>query len=211
MSDALARLQASGADTLAQATVEVCLAQGVVKEVEKLNGELAGIEFDLARMSGEGEGEAKPKMGSGAGLVSRKEAITAELERLYDVMREHTGRITVSKTIPAGDWRRWADANPARENGRDSNGWPIMSPFDLAVASGYCNASELMARLGDFVTEWQGEALSAGQWEWLEANIYPGELKAIARKVVGLYEGEGAKALPKSSPASSGTASTANS
>lgn len=205
MSESLAKLQASGTDTRPQQVIPVCLAQGVVKKVQVLTEELDNIEVELSRFGEDAEGEAPRKMASGGDLVSRRDEIGAEIERLYDVMREHTGRVTVAATISQGEWRRWADAHPAREDGRDANGWPVLRSYDMVVAGGYCDASALLDRVGDFVTEWDGEPLTSGQWEWLRDNIHPGDLKAVARAAVTLYEGEGAKALPKLSSASSAT------
>ena len=210
MSDSLARLQASGVDTLAQRTVEVCLAQGVVKKVQQLASEREALEIEIER-SKDREGEIVPKMGDGAEAIQRRDEIVAELEQLYDTMREHTGRITVAAVVSAGEWRQWVDQHPARETGTDSNGWPILSPYDLAVAGGFCNASALIERVGDFVTEWDGEPLGPGQWDWLKAKIAPGDLKSLATNVVRLYEEEGSRPLPKSSAGSSTTASSADS
>jgi hypothetical protein len=138
----------------------------------------------------------KRKMGQGA-EDPRVAEIQAELESLNDVMLEHTGRVTVAKTISQGDWRRWADANPPREEGRDAKGRPMISAFDIAVTGGSCNGSALLERLGDFVTEWNGEPLSEGQWDWLREQMPAGDQKEAARWVVSFYEVEGAKAAPK--------------
>ena len=198
MSYALSRLQASGVSTRVERTIGVCLAQGVVKQVEVLSAELSDLEFAAFRAA---DADDKPddapvrKMAQGAD--PRIDEIKAELERLSDVMRENTGRLTLANTIPQGDWRRWADDHPARSEGRDENGFPLVDPYDIAVAAGYCHATALLDRLGDFVTEWEGEPLAPGQWEWLRENMHPGDLKAAARRVVEIYEGEGAKALPK--------------
>jgi hypothetical protein len=205
MSDALARLQASTADMVPQATVETCLAQGVVKRVQALADELSEMQLAAFRDAAEDAPSDKPVRKMNQGHDPRIDEIQAELESLQDVMRAHTGRVTVAATISQGEWRRWADANPAREEGRDSKGRPVVSAYDIGVTGGFCDGTALLARLGDFVTEWNGEPLSPGQWDWLAEKMPMGDQKQAARSVVSFYEVEGAKAVPKSRSVSSTT------
>jgi hypothetical protein len=207
MSDALSRLQASAsaADIVPQATVETCLAQGLVKRVQELAEEKAALALEAFRTEPDDADSDKPVRKMGQGGDPRIGEIDSELESLQDVMREHTGHVTVAKVISNGDWRRWADANPAREDGRDKRGRPIISAFDIGTTGGFCDGSALLARLGDFVTEWNGEPLSEGQWEWLSEKMPMGDQKVAAQLVVSFYEVEGAKAAPKSRSDSSTT------
>lgn len=203
MSDSLARLLASPNATRPERDVEVCLAQGIPSQIATLTEELAELEY-AAHRGGEAKADGPPRKMS-QGQDPRIDELRAEIDRLNDVMREHTGRLTVAATIPQGDWRRWADANPAREEGRDEHGRPMFNAYDIQVTSGYCNATALLNRLGDFVTKWDGEPLVDGQWAALSTRAHPGDIKAAATEVVRIYEGEGARALPKSLSAWSGT------
>lgn len=204
MSDSLAKLLASPEATRPARTVPVCLAQGVPVQIGRLVDELEDLEVAAFRASQDPEASSdQPKRKMAQGQDPRIDEIKAEVERLNEVMRAHTGYVTVEGTISQGEWRLWADQNPAREIGRDDRGRPNLNAYDISVTGGYCSATALLARVGDFVTKWDGEPLSEGQWEALAAKAHPGDLKAVATAVVNIYEGEGARALPKSSTASS--------
>jgi uncharacterized small protein (DUF1192 family) len=198
MSDALAKLLASPDATRPERDVEVCLAQGIPSQISALAQELDELKAESFRSSADDSAD-KLLRKMGQSVVPRIGELKAEIERLNVVMREHTGKLTVAKVLTQGDWRRWADANPAREDGRDGNGRPVLSGYDMSVTGGYCNATALLERLGEFATKWDGEPLSEGQWDALAAKAHPGDLKSAATAIVSIYEGDGAKALPKSS------------
>lgn len=207
MSDALAKLLASPDATRPERDVEVCLAQGIPSQIGAFAQELNELEAASFR-NGADDSDDKPLRKMGQSADPRIAEIKAEIDRLSDIMREHTGKLTVAKVVSQGDWRRWVDANPAREDGRDDKGRPVLNGYDLAVTGGYCNATALLARLGDFATKWDGEPLSEGQWDLLAAKAHPGDLKSAATAIVSIYEGDGAKALPKLSSASFETPGT---
>lgn len=215
MSKSIAELRASTRASLPRDQVPVCVAQGVVSDVEALAIEKTALERDLSRL--ERADETKPrKMAEGRDpgievIESRIAEIDQGLEALYDEMREHTGMVTL-QAVASGDWRRWADDHPPREDkGTDDGGRPGLMVVDVEVGRGYVNATALIARLGDFVKEWNGDPITAEDWEWLAATAAPGDLKSLARRVVEMHEGEGKKALPKSSTGSSSTSRPATS
>lgn len=210
MSDALANLLASPDTARPERDVEVCLAQGIPSQIGALAQELDELEAASFRGASE-ESADKPLRKMGQSQDPRVGEIKAEMERLSEVMRKHTGKLSVAKVISQGEWRRWADANPAREDGRDDHGRPVLNGYDMSVTGGYCNATALLERLGEFATKWDGEPLSEGQWDALAAKAHPGDLKSAATAVVSIYEGDGAKALPKSFSGSSATGSTGDS
>lgn len=211
MSDALANLLASPDTARPERDVEVCLAQGIPSQIGALARELDELEAAEAVRSASDESADKPLRKMGQSQNPRIGEIKAEVDRLSEIMRKHTGKLSVAKVLSQGEWRRWADANPAREDGRDEHGRSVLNGYDLAVTGGYCNATALLERLGEFATKWDGEPLSEGQWDALAAKAHPGDLKSVATAVVSIYEGDGAKALPKSLLASSATLGTAES
>lgn len=213
MSDTLAKLLASPDTKRPERDVDVCLAQGVPSQIGTLTQKVEDLEDEVIRLyaaapgprtADDDDSDKRPrKMAEKQDprideVKAEIEQHKAEIARLNEVMREHTGKLTVAETIAKGEWRRWRDENPGREVGRNEHGQPIMDPYDAMVTRGYCNASALLDRLGDFVVKWDGEPLSEGQWEAVSAKAHAGDLKAAAREVVGIYEGDGAKALPKS-------------
>lgn len=202
MSKSIAELRASAKATLPEWTYEMCLSQALVAEVQKLQAEKAQREVDAKREQPESGTATKRKMAEGAD--PRIEEIEERLEALYDEMREHTGTLLI-RAETAGEWRRWCDAHPPREDGRDERGRPVVLAVDESVSYGFCDASALMARLGDFAVTWNGAELQAGDWQWIEERAAGGDLKEIARQVVLMHEGPGAKAAPKLQNTSSET------
>lgn len=205
MSKTIAELRASSRAALPEWPYEVCLSQQLVAEVQGLQEEKSRLEVEAKRVEPEKGTATKRKMAEGAN--PRIEEIDARLEALYDEMREHTGTLVV-RAHTSGSWRRWCDEHPPREDGRDERGRPIVLEFDESVAYGFCNASDLMARLGEFAVSWNGVELQAGDWEWITERAAPGDLKEIARQVVLMHEGPGAKAAPKLPKPSSTTGHT---
>lgn len=206
MSKSLAELRQSSRTSLPERTYELCLAQALVAEVQSLRDELDALEISISRKDDEGEPRSDRKLSEGP--PPRIAEIKARLAALYDEMREHTGTVLL-RGATAGEWRRWCDDNPVREDGRDARGRPIPLAIDESVAYGYCDASALMSRLGDFVVAWNGQPLGTGDWQWLEEKAPPGDIKEMARWVVQMHESVGVKALPKESRPSSSTEESA--
>lgn len=200
MSKSLAELRQSSHASLPERTYELCLSQALVAEAQSLVEEKRALE--VGRASGD---EPAPPRKMSEGKDPRIKEIEARLDELQDEMREHTGELRL-RGVTAGEWRRWADAHPAREDGRDEKGRAVTLPFDEAVAYGYCDASALIARLGDFVVSWNGAELQTGDWEWLEEKTPAGDLKAIASIVVRMHEAAGVRPMGKSRSGSSATA-----
>lgn len=198
----LADLRANGKVTLPERIYELCLSQGLVGEAQALAEEKRNVEVEVARHIDD-ETEGRPRR-QGEGKHPRIAEIDARLEELYDEMREHTGQLLL-RGITGGEWRRWCDAHPAREDGRDERGRPVTLAIDEAVAYGLCDASALIARLGDFAVSWNGTPLETGDWDWLEEKAPPGDLKEMARWVVQMHEIGGVKPLPKGLKPSSTT------
>lgn len=197
---------------LPERTKELCLAQDVLAEVEHLASRKAELTVERSQVRRTDEGQmiradGSPAKASEGGIdpeVEREAAeIDARLEELYEVMREHTGELTL-RAIDSGEWRRWADEHPARFDGHDEQGRPIDNPIDVAYTFGWCNGSDLLARLGDFVVAWNGEPVTPEDWAHIRANAAGGDLKACCQLVVDMHESVGHHA-PKSQRASSAT------
>lgn len=177
-------------------TLEICLAQDLVAETERLGRELLDVKISAGRAD---DDEAPRKLSQG-GLPPRAVEIEARLEAIYDEMAEHTGTLLLRAESP-GAWQRWKDAHPPRVEQED--GRQIVHPFDLDVARGYCNGTDLFNRLRDFAEAWNDEQISDDDWAYLLDNAAPGDLKSACHKVIDMHEAGGSQA-PKSRKLSSG-------
>jgi hypothetical protein len=184
----IAEMRAGGGSRRGTDALELCLAQHLVARVKALQFERQSVAVQSARS--EGEPDSTTKLG---GVPSRLGEIDTELEALYDEMREHTGVLTL-EAEPTGEWIRWRDAHPARKDGEDQNGRPILSPIDQTVTWGWCDSSALLDRLGKYAVAWNGEPLKAGEWDWIVDNAVPGDLKEACQRVVALHENVGERA-----------------
>lgn len=197
MSKSLAELRASAHTSLPERAYSLCLAQGLVAEAQSLQQERGDLDLERAtltvgRTDENGEASGPPKrVGEGdpprvAEIDARLAEIDERLEVLADEMRDHTGELRL-RAIPAGEWRRWVDTNPARED----------SKIDEDAAYGLCDSSALLGSLRRFATSYNGDDLGEGDWDFIANRAAPGDLKAICREVVQMHELAGA--LPKGS------------
>lgn len=189
MSKSLAELRASQHTALPERTMPLCLSQKLVAEVQALQEEQSAI--IAAERDSDGQ-PAKPRR-QGEGKNPRLAQIEARFDELGDLMREHTGELRI-RAITGGAWRRWVDANPARETGRREDGQPVFHQVDESIAYGICNAVELYHALSDFVVSWNGDELAEGDWDFIANRAAPGDLNEICRQVVQMHEAVGAKA-----------------
>jgi hypothetical protein len=198
MSKSLAELRASTRVGLPERTYDLCLAQSLVAEAQSLESEKRDLLLAAETAAEKGE----PRR-VGQKPDPRIDEIDARLAALLDEMAEHTGELRL-RGVDAGSWRRWTDAHPARESGRDEKGRPIINAVDEAVAYGLCDATALLADLGSYVVSWNGDPLGEGDWEFLANRAAPGDLNELCKIVVQLHETTGFRA-PKSRPTSSAT------
>lgn len=203
MSKTIAQMRAEGKVRRPKDAIEMCLAQDLVSEVSRLTAEKTDLMIEAGRSpDSEGDEPRSPRKMSEGAMPPRVAEVDGRLAEVYDEMREHTGTLTLEGE-DEGDWRRWADANPVRFTERE-DGDPIMNVLDRTVGMGWCNASALIARLGDFAHSWNGEAITAEDWQHIRANASPGDLKAAARTIVMMHE-DGGYSAPKSPRPSSST------
>jgi hypothetical protein len=204
----LAELRATAKVRLLEWTHDICLAQDIVAHVQTLAEEKRELEVALLGESADGETK-KPRRANDPRRVRVRE-IDKELADLYEEMRESSG-VLLMRAIPAGEWRRWVDENPARVEKRDDQNRPILNPLDEQYVAGLCNADALANSLRRFVVSWNGEAVTDEDWSYLLENAASGDIKAMCQTVVARHEGPGARAPKASSTVSSGTRSSAKS
>ncbi|GHJ59131.1 hypothetical protein NOK12_16490 [Nocardioides sp. OK12] len=195
MSKSLAELRASTRTSLPERSYSLCLAQGLVAEVQALEEEAADLRTQ-ALTADDDEG-SKPPRRIGEGRNPRLAEIDARKEELFAEMREHTGELRLrGKT--AGEWRRWVDAHPAREK----------NAVDEQAAYGMVNASDLADTLGDYAVAWNGADLGEGDWDFIANRAPAGDIKELCRLVVQMHEVPGARAPGKSQKTSLETPAT---
>lgn len=189
MSKSIAELRASQHTALPERTMQLCLAQKLVAEVQQLEEERA----EILIVERDQEGRPKRPRRQGEGPNPRLAEIQARFDELADEMREHTGELRI-RAVTGGEWRRWVDAHPAREIGRREDGRPTYHQVDEEIAYGICNAVDLYHDLSGYVVSWNGADLAEGDWDFIANRAAPGDLNELCRQVVQMHEAVGAKA-----------------
>lgn len=175
MSKSLAELRQSPATSAPERSYRLCLAAGLVAEVQSLTEELAAIA--VPPRTDEDEPAAPPKRMAEGGESPREAEIKQRLRELWDEMEEHTGELRL-RAVDSGAWRRWVDAHPAREdNARDAR-----------IAYGACNGDDLIDDLATYAHSWNGDPLAEGDWEFIRSKASGGDLQALAQAVVMMHE-----------------------
>lgn len=171
MPKSLADLRTSQHTSLPERSYSLCLAAGLVAEVQTLLDELDTIA--VPKGDDDGRPTGPPKRLNDPRIAK----INARLAEVWSEMDEHTGDLRL-RAITDGEWRRWVDENPARpENARDDD-----------IAYGVCNADALMLNLGKFAHSWNGEPIAEQDWAFIESKAGHADLKQIARAVVTMHE-----------------------
>lgn len=174
MSKSLAELRQSSRVGLPQRSYQLCVSSAILGEYQSLWAQLEDAEIAAVAQSEGDETKARPKRQAEASPAGK---IRARLAELRDELAEHTGTLTL-QGVTEGDWRLWVDAHPARE----------ASERDATIAFGCCNADDLIDNLGTFAHSWNGEPLAPGDWDFLESNAAPGDVKTLAQLVVTMHE-----------------------
>lgn len=173
MPKSLADLRAKPPASRPERSLTLCLAPHLVAEVQPLTEELTKVttaEASQPRRQGEGPSE-------------RVAELRSRINALLDEMAEFEGELRVSAVISDGDWRRWSDANPAREKGEPGH------DRDQRATGGYVNTDALIERLGDFAVSWNGDPLQEGDWARIfEGSTAEAEKETVAQAIVALYE-----------------------
>jgi hypothetical protein len=186
MPKSLADLRASRPQSRPERAYTVCLAQHLVAEVGTLTEELQSIAVRAVKADDEDHDDGPPKR-LGEGDPPRAEEIRTRLRELLDEMAEYEGELRVRATRTDGDWRRWTNEHPARDEDEPGH------KRDQEVTGGFCNADALIDDLGTYAWSWNGERLEAGDWDVL--GVSPADQKRIGTLVVSLYESDAS--IPK--------------
>lgn len=161
-------------------SVVACLRPDLVAEVQRATDAVADAHEAAAQKP------QKPrKMGEKASPKA-PEVIAAEerLEALLAELAEHEGTLVVRGVLTDGEWRRWADAHPARAEGEPGH------DRDLRVTGGIVNADALLDDMAQFVYSWNGEELTGDDWpEIFDPSLALGDKMQVAREIVSMYEG----------------------
>lgn len=161
-------------------SVIACLRPDLVAEVQQATDAIADAIDEAAK---------KPRRArkmSGREAPKAPKVIEAEqrLEQLLAEMAEHEGVLVVRAVLTDGEWRRWADAHPARAEGEPGH------DRDLRVTGGIVNADALLDDMAQFVYSWNGEELTGDDWpEIFDPSLALGDKMQVAREIVSMYEG----------------------
>lgn len=160
-------------------TVRICLDQEAVADVQRLDNERRDVLADAFRAKDEdGERTGPPRRVGEAAVPPRVAEIDAELEALFDRMRESEGDLLV-RAVGGGEWQRFKDEHPPREGNKS----------DEEITYGLLDSAALLDALGRFAVSWNGEAFGAEDWrDWFAAQVAPADLAEICREVVQLHE-----------------------
>lgn len=178
------------------ACVSLVTAESLINEIGALQQERLDVLMADARVDEDGERAGPPRKMGQPSEPPRIKEIDERTIAAHDELADHQGEITYAPAWTVGEWIRWKDEHPSREH----------NLLDKHRAGGYCNATDLIADLGKFVTHWNGQALSSGEWdEWLCDAILPRDVQQLATSVVALYETGLDRIVPKSLTGSSTT------
>jgi hypothetical protein len=171
----LADLRLNAPKSRPERSVTLCLAPHLVAEVQIITSKMAEIPSP-------GAAGQRPRR-SADGEDPRAAELRERLEQLLEEMAEHEGEMRLRANRSDGEWRIWCNEHPAREEGEPGH------ERDQRVASGFCNADDLIDDLGTYAAEWDGDPLTGNDWaDIFEPNIASADKAAMAQSVVAMYE-----------------------
>lgn len=176
--------------------VKACLDQSLLADIQRLTAEKTDLIVAGAGTRASADADDDTQDGTprrvGQGVNPRIAAIDAELEPLYQRLRDTEGEILLRAT-DGGTWLRWKDAHPPREK----------NEVDERLAYGLANATDLLDDLGKYAVAWNGDDFGPGEWAWFSKKVAPADLNACISAVVELHESR--ISAPKSLSNSSAT------
>lgn len=176
-------------------TVTLVTGQHLLDEQQRLHEELLDL-LAKARRSTEEKAEQTERVRKAGqrALPPRAEEIRNEMADLHGRLSEHQAEVTLVGVLSDGEWLRWKDQHPPRED----------SEFDH-VNHDRCNTSDLFDDLGRFVAQWDGEDVTQADWDTdLADQITFADKRDLVTEVIALYETRLSRA-PKSPSSSLGT------
>ncbi len=209
MPKTLAELRAEKAAKLPTRSERICLNLELLAKVQELQAEKADVIVEAvgndnpATVDDEvAESKARVRKGgetTRTEMPARVAEIDAELAALWDQMREYEGDLTLHG-ISGARWQDYKDQHPPRDGNKS----------DLRNGGNVVDTTALMADLGDWAKEWDGEPLADGDWDgWLAERIAPADLAGLVKRVVEMQEARVA-IPPKALSGSPATTSSGN-
>lgn len=173
MTRSLAELRADKPKSRPERSKSLFLAPDLMAEFEALTRDLDAVVVDAsAGPRRKGQGESPDAV-----------AIRKRMADLLEQMADHEGEIRLRANLTDGEWRRWCNAHPAREEGVAGY------ERDQRVTFGFCNADDLLDELGAYVHEWNGEPMSPTDWtDILEPVVSTADKASLATAVITMYE-----------------------
>lgn len=201
------RAEASGPTPRPKATRTVTLIEGqhLLDRTRVLTDELTDVlaQAERAEANQPDEEDRERIRKAGAPAEPKPEPPTRALEiieeraSLVDELTEHQVDIGLIG-IAGGDWHRFKEANPARQDNQ----------VDAKLAKGHCNADALFAAIGQFIATWNGEQVAERDWDdVLAERICYADRRDLIPAIVEMYEGKIDRA-PKSRSSSPETPSS---
>ncbi len=187
----------------AERTVTLIEGQHLLADAQRLTEELEDLQAAGRSVDEDGNRTGPPpKAGAGAKAArertKRMEQIPDELSAIVSRLGEFQGVVGLTG-MTGGDWQRFKDEHPPREDNR----------ADLRLTGGHCNSTAVFEALGTFVTTWNGENVAEGDWDsWLAERITYADRRDLITAVVSMHE-QAMNRAPKSPSSSSTTASSA--
>ena len=181
----LADLRSAPARPRDERALTVCMRPDLVGEVYALYAELEELAAATPAPADEDGNRTGPPRRSGQSSApsAREVEVRARLAEVVEEMAEHEGEIRVRANLTDGEWRRWVDAHPARDEGQAGH------KRDQRWTAGFCDADALVDDLGLFAHKWDGDELAPGDWAALfEPNIAGTDKGQMASLVVSMYE-----------------------
>lgn len=166
----LAEIRAGTApQNLPTADVPLCMDSAMWAELDALTAE-------LSELSAEG---AAPKRAPKAsdGPNPRVAELEERRRELWTAMEAGSG-VLVLTSRGLGDWIRWIDAHPPRQD----------NLLDDELALGLCNAVDLVDDLGRWATSWDGDPFQDGDWALFAPRVPAGASKRLVQAVVMMHD-----------------------
>lgn len=178
----LAELRAMTTPKLPTRVERICLNFEVLGQVEQLQNEKQGLLVEAMRSQPTDEGEERkgpPRKLAEPAKPPRVVEIDAELEVLYDAMREYEGDLELHG-IDGGTWVTWKDEHPPREGNK----------ADEDLGYGLVDTTALLQDLGRYAYSWDGDPFKEGDWHgWFASRVASADLAVLVKRVVEMQEG----------------------
>ncbi|MFE6645659.1 hypothetical protein ACFVJS_03790 [Nocardioides sp. NPDC057772] len=174
--------------------VEICTDPEAFADMARLTDELNELD-DRMRLDAQRRSDGPRRVAEGDDPdpenVERREKLRADLAEARERVKASLGKLKI-EAIPGGDWARWKDNHPPRDN----------APADAIYGLNLVDTTALLEDLDKWVVSWEDEPLAAGDWEMFAP--LSAELASTVRAVVLLQE-QGLSDAPKLLSAASST------